>query len=212
MKRLMHRMAWIDDYNPPEAYDDTADALCRDAIDFAGREVPKTARLRDLRLSAPRVIRPGWMPCAWSGYKSAKRPSSTFTNQPTFFREAQAEADRLCAGNAAAPGSEVPAKKPGDKAPASRESRPAKKTTRRPQKYKAIDKALREFGASQPNGHEEVFRFLDGRKVAVPDRGLFKSAGGWIKGYEHNAPSARSWLSQAWGRLQLPAFRRGPKK
>jgi hypothetical protein len=93
-----------------------------------------------------------------------------------------------------------------------KDSRKVKKPAKRNQKYEQIDKALREFSAAQPKNHEEVFRFLDDRKVAIPNRKPFKSAGGWLKGFQQNRYVARAWLSQEWGRLNLPTFPRGPKK
>lgn len=95
---------------------------------------------------------------------------------------------------------------------APKEIHKAKKPARRNDKYEGIDKALREFAAARPKNHEEVFRLLDDRKVAIPNRQLFKSAGGWSKGFQQNRHSATAWLSQVWGRLGLPAFPRGPQK
>jgi hypothetical protein len=93
-----------------------------------------------------------------------------------------------------------------------RESRKAKKPARRNAKYEGIDKVLREIAEARPKRHEEVFRQLDDRNVAIPNRQPFKSAGGWLKGFQRNRHSASAWLSQAWGRLNLPAFPRGPQK
>ena len=91
-------------------------------------------------------------------------------------------------------------------------SRKAKRPVRRNAKYERIDNALREFAAARPKNHEEVFRLLDDRKVAISNRRPFKTAGGWLKGFQQNRHTASAWLSQAWGRLGLPAFARGPKK
>jgi hypothetical protein len=33
-----------------------------------------------------------------------------------------------------------------------------------------------------------------------------------LKGFQQNPHDASAWLSQAWRRLGLPAFARGPKK
>lgn len=88
----------------------------------------------------------------------------------------------------------------------------AKKPLRRNKRYERIDKALLEFAATQPKSHQEVFRLLDDRKVAIPNRMPFKAAGGWLKGFQQNRYLARVWLSQTWGRLNLPAFSPGPKK
>jgi hypothetical protein len=96
--------------------------------------------------------------------------------------------------------------------PRLKESHKRKKPVRRNEKYEGIDKALREFAAARPKSHEEVFRLLDGRKVALPHRRPFKSAGGWLKGFQQNRHTASAWLSQAWGRLSLPSFPRGPQK
>jgi hypothetical protein len=87
-----------------------------------------------------------------------------------------------------------------------------KKPVRRNSRYEVIDRALREISAARPKNHEEVFRVLDDRKVALPGRKLFKAEGGWLKGFQQHKAGASAWLSQAWGRLDLPAFARGPKK
>lgn len=93
-----------------------------------------------------------------------------------------------------------------------RKDRSGKKPVRRNVRYERIDRALREISEARPKNHEEVFRFLDDRKVAVPNRKSFKAKGGWVKAFQQNRHSASAWLSQAWGRLGLPAFARGPKK
>jgi len=90
--------------------------------------------------------------------------------------------------------------------------RNGKKPVRRNEKYEGIDRALREISEARPKNHEEVFQFLDDRKVSVPNRKPFQSAGGWLKGFQRDPHSASAWLSQVWGRLGLPSFRRGPKK
>jgi hypothetical protein len=106
---------------------------------------------------------------------------------------------------------------------AQKQQRPAKRLRRnqpirrRNAKYEAIYKALREISEAAPKNHEEVFRSLDGRKVdgrklVPPSRKPFKGAGGWLKGFQQNQPAARTWLSQAWARLDLPPFAPGPKK
>jgi hypothetical protein len=91
--------------------------------------------------------------------------------------------------------------------PAIREKR---EPTRRSPRYEAIDKELTAIAAARPRSHEEVFRSLNGR-IKVPNAEPFKSAGGWIPGFERNPTRARSWLSQAWSRLNLTPFPRGPK-
>jgi hypothetical protein len=91
-------------------------------------------------------------------------------------------------------------------------SRKAKKPVRRNIKYEGIDRALSDISEARPKNHEEVFRFLDDRKVAIPNRKPFKAARGWLKGFQQNRHAASAWLSQAWGRLDVPAFARGPKK
>ncbi len=93
-----------------------------------------------------------------------------------------------------------------------KETHKGKKPVRRNEKYERIDKALHEFAAARPKSHQEVFRLLDDRKVAIPNRRPFKAAGGWLKGFQQNRHSASAWLSQEWGRLSLPAFPRGPKR
>ncbi len=97
-------------------------------------------------------------------------------------------------------------------APVAKESRKAKNPARRNVKYEGIDRALSEISEARPKNHEEVFRFLDDRRVAIPNREPFKFAGGWLKGSQQNRHDATAWLSQTWGRLGLPAFAPGPKK
>jgi hypothetical protein len=75
---------------------------------------------------------------------------------------------------------------------------------------KRIYKALLDIAKAKPKSHAEVFRMLADRKIPVPpDRAVFKS--GWPKG-DKVPQDARVWLSQAWGYLDLPPFRPGPKK
>lgn len=95
---------------------------------------------------------------------------------------------------------------------APKENRKTKKPVRRNEKYEKIDKALRQIANALPNNHEEVFQFLDARKVEIPGREPFKAARGWMKGFQQKPHAARAWLSPQWKRLNLPAFARGPKK
>jgi hypothetical protein len=81
---------------------------------------------------------------------------------------------------------------------------------RRSDRYEVIDIALREIAAALPRTHKEVFEQLDGR-VEPPDRKPFRTAGGWVKGFKQDRHAASAWLSQAWARLGLPPFARGPK-
>jgi hypothetical protein len=81
---------------------------------------------------------------------------------------------------------------------------------RRSPKYVEIDEALLEIAKSQPKNHGEVFNALQGR-VDIPDAKPFKNAGGWTSGFRKDPRVAREWLSKSWSRLELPAFRRGPK-
>jgi hypothetical protein len=89
--------------------------------------------------------------------------------------------------------------------------RERREPTRRSPRYEAIDKELIAIAAARPKRHEEVFRSLDARRIKIPDAKPFKSAGGWIPGFEHDPARAHSWLSQAWSRLNLTPFPRGPK-
>jgi hypothetical protein len=93
-----------------------------------------------------------------------------------------------------------------------RKAAKAKKPARRNVKYKAIDVALRDISKARPRNHEEVFRFLDEHRIAIPNRRPFKAAGGWLKGFQQNPHLASVWLSQRWSRLDFPAFARGPKR
>ncbi len=107
------RMDWMDDYNPPEAYDDAADALYQDAVDFVVRkykslasEIPGLSTACDpARLDA---LRTEWLQIR----EEAKQETHEWARK---IRESRAEADRLWAGSVAASGSEVPAKNPGHK-------------------------------------------------------------------------------------------------
>jgi len=131
------------------------------------------------------------------------------------FRDAEEMSKILNPPSANADRSQVAESDPALRAQEQRGSRKGhggKKPVRRNAKYEEIDRALREISAARPKSHEEVFQFLDDRKVAIPSRKPFKVAGGWLKGFRQNHPAASAWLSQAWGRLELPAFARGPKK
>jgi hypothetical protein len=90
--------------------------------------------------------------------------------------------------------------------------KPSKRKVSRPTgRYDAIDKTLRDIAAARPRSHDEVFEALNSRKIRVPGREPFKSAGGWMKGFRLNRHDASAWLSQRWRALDLPAFARGPK-
>jgi hypothetical protein len=71
---------------------------------------------------------------------------------------------------------------------------------------------LREIADARPKSHDEVFRLLEERKVAIPRSKLFEMPGGWVRGFQGDPRAASAYLSKAWGRLRLPAFLRGPKK
>jgi hypothetical protein len=92
------------------------------------------------------------------------------------------------------------------------ESHKGEKPARRNAKYEEIDVVLELIAEAKPASHEEVFRLLDTREAPLPKREPFKSAHGWLKGFQRNSHTASAWLSQAWGRLGLPPFPRGPKK
>jgi hypothetical protein len=85
------------------------------------------------------------------------------------------------------------------------------KPARRNPKDEKIDRILREIAESQPNNHEEVFEFLDSRRVPIPNAQPFKKAGRWFIGFQADRQLARVWLSKRWASLGLPAFRRGRK-
>jgi hypothetical protein len=88
---------------------------------------------------------------------------------------------------------------------------PRKKTRRNP-RYEKIDAALIAISEALPKDHEEVFQSLNDRNVPIPRRKPFKLACGWLAGFRRDRVAASAWLSQAWARLGLPAFARGPKK
>jgi hypothetical protein len=81
---------------------------------------------------------------------------------------------------------------------------------RRNPRYAKIDTVLRAISESHPKGHKDVFELLEGR-VSVPDADPFRSARGWINGFNSDSAAARAWLSKAWKRLDLTPFPRGPK-
>jgi hypothetical protein len=90
--------------------------------------------------------------------------------------------------------------------------RKTKVRVRQNAKYEKIDRALRDISGACPESHEEVFNSLEERHALIPNREPFKTAKGWLKGFEQNPQQARVWLSQAWKRLGLPSFAPGPKK
>jgi hypothetical protein len=87
---------------------------------------------------------------------------------------------------------------------------PVRKPVKRNARNKSIDSTLQEIAEMRPHNHEEVFRALE-RRVRHPQAEPFVSAGGWLVGFQRNRHQARSWLSKAWSRLELPPFPRGPK-
>jgi len=75
-----------------------------------------------------------------------------------------------------------------------------------------IDSALRQCADAKPRSHEEVLRSLDNRyKTLIPHAEPFRSAGGWLAGFQKDPARARAWLSQHWTCLGLRAFSPGPK-
>jgi len=84
--------------------------------------------------------------------------------------------------------------------------------TRRSLRYKTIDQALTAIAEARPKAHAEVFRALDGRRVALPSAAPFAAAHGWLAGFQKDPQRAHAWLSKTWSRLNLSAFPRGPKK
>jgi hypothetical protein len=108
------RMDWMDDNNPPEAYDDAADALYQDAIDFVVRKYKTlAAEIPGLRPTCEParldMLRVEWLQIR----EEAKQQTHEWARK---IRESQAEADRIRAGTAADPASEqAAAGVPGDK-------------------------------------------------------------------------------------------------
>jgi hypothetical protein len=89
---------------------------------------------------------------------------------------------------------------------------PARRLNRRSPRYDAIDSALRQYSEARPRSHEEVFGYLDTRsKQLIPNAEPFRSAGGWLAGFQKDRALARVWLSKRWALLQLPVFISGPK-
>ena len=87
---------------------------------------------------------------------------------------------------------------------------PVRKPVRRSARNERIDSALQKIAEMRPRNHREVFKALEGR-VGPPEAEPFGTARGWLAGFQKNPHGARSWLSKAWARLELPPFRRGPK-
>jgi hypothetical protein len=81
----------------------------------------------------------------------------------------------------------------------------------RPSRYEAIDSALKQSAEARPRSHEEVFRHLDERNKHLPNAEPFRSARGWLAGFQKNPARARVWLSKRWSLLKLPGFTSGPK-
>jgi hypothetical protein len=95
--------------------------------------------------------------------------------------------------------------------PASAITRPRpRQPVRQNQRYLDIDKALFEIAEARPKDQKEIFDLLNER-VPCPSAEPFRSARGWVKGFENREAAARSWLSKAWRRLDLPPLLRGPK-
>ena len=88
----------------------------------------------------------------------------------------------------------------------SHKARPSIKATSR---YAAIDAKLKDISESKPRSHQDVFRRLDGERVANAEP--FRSARGWFAGFKKDPEAARAWLSKRWSLLGLPSFPRGPK-
>jgi hypothetical protein len=98
-----------------------------------------------------------------------------------------------------------------------KQARPARQRAgtsrvRRNPRYTAIDAALREIADSRPSTHEEVFEFLDVRRVPIPSAQPFLTSRGWVAGFRAKPAAAHSWISKRWKELSLPAMPRGPKK
>ncbi len=88
----------------------------------------------------------------------------------------------------------------------------SQKRTRRSLRYKTIDQALTAIAEARPKTHAEVFRALDGRRVALPSAAPFATAHGWLAGFQKDPQRAHSWLSKTWSGLNLSAFPRGPNR
>jgi hypothetical protein len=230
---VLDETAFWDEDNPPEAYDEIAGQAGQEAMDFVVRkyasvvsEIPgisptcKRAWLNTLRRDCLQIREEAKLEV----HASSKRT-----------REQTRELDKWLAGGRRGPppkhvaaledveaSSEAsqaeamqqqPNNTPTSSASGSlKESRKPKKPKRRNPKYEAIDLALVSISEAQPKSHEEVFRFLNDRKVAIPNRKPFTAARGWLRGFQQNRHAASAWLSQAWARLGLHPFAPGPKK
>jgi|ERR1017187_2918278 hypothetical protein len=83
--------------------------------------------------------------------------------------------------------------------------------TRPNKRYLAIDGMLIDITKAKPLDHKEVFELLDSRGIRIPPAEPFKSARGWIAGFQKDPPRAHAWLSKRWRGLDLPRFLSGPK-
>jgi hypothetical protein len=84
------------------------------------------------------------------------------------------------------------------------------KPVRRNRRYRDIDEKLRKIAESCPSTQKEVFEALE-RRVVFPPAEPFKTARGWMTGFDRDKAAARSWLSKRWAELRLPPLPRGPK-
>jgi transposase-like protein len=225
---VLNQMEWVDENNPPEAYDEMADRAGQEAMGFVVRkyasvvsEIPgvrptcnrswlNTLRrdLLQIREEAKRKVHARskrtrefheWLMSGRQG--PPPEHVADLVDVKASSEASQAEALRQRPDNTLTSGADGLLK----------ESCKRKKPKRRNPKYEAIDRALVSIFEAQPKSHEEVFRFLD-RKVAIPNRKPFKAAGGWLKGFQQNRHDASVWLSTAWRRLGFHPFVPGPKK
>jgi hypothetical protein len=98
-----------------------------------------------------------------------------------------------------------------DKVSSAGTPRQARRQPRRHPRNNKIDDGLRAIAEMRPKNHHEVFLSLDDRRIPVADAEPFRSARGWVTGFQRNAVLARTWLSKTWSLLGLPRFKPGPK-
>jgi hypothetical protein len=224
----LDRMAVEHDNNPPECYDEIADRLYQEVIDFVVRKYTSAvSEIPGLR----RTCRRTWMDELRRVLLQIREKTKREVHALSM-RSKELEkwilggrltpppehiapyVDKLSSGERPAEGATQGAdsRSTTDVIGLRKERRKTSKPVRRSTKYEAIDRELIKIAKARPKSHEEVFRFLDGRTLAIPNRRPFKDAGGWLKGFHQNRHAASVWLSQAWGRLGLPPFAPGPKK
>ena len=134
-----------------------------------------------------------------SGSQTAGRPESAATGDTAPHTAPAAAVDESASESAAAPPTDI------------LRLSPARKRANPSRRYSTIDKMLISISDAMPKNHDQVFRFLEERRVRIPHAEPFERCGGWSAGFRSDPQAARAWLSKRWSLLRLPGFQRGPK-